>query len=89
MAPRRRRRPWYRTRAYRLARTAVLVTVLVAVGSRCGGHDGPAAAGRAGGADEAAAPPATDWLDWRWVLFVNVPIGVLIAALAPLYINES
>ncbi|WP_318200895.1 MFS transporter [Streptomyces sp. SCL15-4] len=31
----------------------------------------------------------TDWLDWRWVLFVNVPIGVLIAFLAPLYINES
>ncbi|GAA2200224.1 MFS transporter [Streptomyces bangladeshensis] len=31
----------------------------------------------------------TDWLDWRWVLFVNVPIGVLIAVLAPLYINES
>ncbi|MEU9343550.1 MFS transporter [Streptomyces sp. NPDC048278] len=31
----------------------------------------------------------TDWLDWRWVLFVNVPIGLLIAALAPRYINES
>ncbi|WP_437114088.1 MFS transporter [Streptomyces collinus] len=31
----------------------------------------------------------TDWLDWRWVLFVNVPIGLLIASLAPLYINES
>ncbi|MBW8801686.1 MAG: MFS transporter [Streptomyces sp.] len=31
----------------------------------------------------------TDWLDWRWVLFVNVPIGLLIAALAPQYINES
>ncbi|MGV9629064.1 MFS transporter, partial [Streptomyces sp. NPDC003487] len=31
----------------------------------------------------------TEWLDWRWVLFVNVPIGVLIASLAPLYINES
>ncbi|WP_208898393.1 MFS transporter [Streptomyces incarnatus] len=31
----------------------------------------------------------TDWLDWRWVLFVNVPIGVLIASLAPLYISES
>nr|WP_152893912.1 MFS transporter [Streptomyces adustus] len=31
----------------------------------------------------------TQWLDWRWVLFVNVPIGVLIAVLAPLYINES
>ncbi|MBT2414925.1 MFS transporter [Streptomyces sp. ISL-12] len=31
----------------------------------------------------------TEWLDWRWVLFVNVPIGLLIATLAPLYINES
>ncbi|MGW8885734.1 MFS transporter [Streptomyces sp. NPDC055749] len=31
----------------------------------------------------------TEWLDWRWVLFVNVPIGVLIAALAPVYISES
>jgi EmrB/QacA subfamily drug resistance transporter len=31
----------------------------------------------------------TEWLNWRWVLFVNVPIGVAIAVLAPLYINES
>ncbi|MGW7548877.1 MFS transporter [Streptomyces sp. NPDC054770] len=31
----------------------------------------------------------TDWLDWRWVLFVNVPIGLLIVALTPQYINES
>ncbi|WP_344014794.1 MFS transporter [Streptomyces thermospinosisporus] len=31
----------------------------------------------------------TEWLDWRWVLFVNVPIGVLIAVLTPLYIDES
>ncbi|RFU84449.1 MFS transporter [Streptomyces triticagri] len=31
----------------------------------------------------------TEWLDWRWVLFVNVPIGLLIAFLAPRYINES
>jgi MFS family permease len=31
----------------------------------------------------------TSWLSWRWVLFVNVPIGVLLASLAPLYINES
>ncbi|MFD5545160.1 MFS transporter [Streptomyces goshikiensis] len=31
----------------------------------------------------------TEWLDWRWVLFVNVPIGVLIAVLAPLYISKS
>jgi len=31
----------------------------------------------------------TSWLSWRWVLFVNVPIGILIAVLAPLFINES
>ena len=31
----------------------------------------------------------TSWLSWRWVLFVNVPIGVLLASVAPLYINES
>ncbi len=31
----------------------------------------------------------TEWLDWRWVLFVNVPIGLLIAVLTPLYIAES
>ncbi|SCD52711.1 drug resistance transporter, EmrB/QacA subfamily [Streptomyces sp. di188] len=31
----------------------------------------------------------TEWLDWRWVLFVNVPVGLLIAVLTPMYINES
>lgn len=31
----------------------------------------------------------TSWLSWRWVFFVNVPIGLAIALLAPLYINES
>ncbi|WP_051709124.1 MFS transporter [Streptomyces sp. NRRL S-350] len=31
----------------------------------------------------------TSWLSWRWVFFVNVPIGIAIALLAPLYINES
>ncbi|MFJ4618579.1 class F sortase [Streptomyces sp. NPDC088812] len=43
MVPRRRgRRPWFRTRAFRLTRTAALVAVLVAVGVQCGGNDGPA-----------------------------------------------
>ncbi|MGW0767925.1 class F sortase [Streptomyces sp. NPDC002676] len=38
------RRPWHRTRAYRLARTAALTVVLVVSGARCaGGGDGPAA----------------------------------------------
>src|SRR6266540_4244305 len=31
----------------------------------------------------------TEWLSWRWVLFVNVPIGILLALVAPLYITES
>jgi EmrB/QacA subfamily drug resistance transporter len=31
----------------------------------------------------------TSWLSWRWVLFVNVPIGILLALVAPLYISES
>lgn len=29
------------------------------------------------------------WLDWRWVFFVNLPIGLAVALLAPLYIDES
>ncbi|MGF1240366.1 class F sortase [Streptomyces sp. 2-6] len=73
MAPRRRRRrPWHRTRAYRLVRTAALTAVLVTAGVRCGGHHehdapdraaGPAAAARAGtddeGADATASPHDT------------------------------
>lgn len=31
----------------------------------------------------------TEYLDWRWVFFVNVPIAVLIAIAAPRYIAES
>ncbi len=31
----------------------------------------------------------TEWLSWRWVLFVNVPIGILLAVVAPMYITES
>jgi len=31
----------------------------------------------------------TSWLSWRWVLFVNVPIGILIAVVAPMFVNES
>ncbi|QKW26808.1 class F sortase [Streptomyces seoulensis] len=73
MAPRRRRRrPWYRTRAYRLVRTGALAAVLVTAGVRCGGHHerdaphrtaGSAAAARAGadgeGANGAASPHDT------------------------------
>ncbi len=31
----------------------------------------------------------TSWLSWRWVLFVNIPIGIAVFVLAPLFINES
>jgi EmrB/QacA subfamily drug resistance transporter len=31
----------------------------------------------------------TSWLSWHWVFFVNVPIGILIAVLAPRVIAES
>ncbi|POX49927.1 MFS transporter [Streptomyces sp. Ru71] len=30
-----------------------------------------------------------EWLNWRWVLFVNVPIGALIVLATPRYIRES
>ncbi|MER5943161.1 class F sortase [Streptomyces sp. NPDC001928] len=50
---RRRRRPWYRTRAYRLTRTAVLTVSLVAVGVRCD-HERPGADTTAPGSVEAS-----------------------------------
>ena len=31
----------------------------------------------------------TTYLSWRWVLFVNVPIGVAVALLAPRALTES
>ncbi|MFJ9696432.1 MFS transporter [Kitasatospora sp. NPDC101183] len=31
----------------------------------------------------------TEYLNWRWVFFVNVPIAILIAVAAPRYIAES
>ncbi len=31
----------------------------------------------------------TSYLSWRWVMFVNVPIGILVAALAPYVLPES
>jgi EmrB/QacA subfamily drug resistance transporter len=31
----------------------------------------------------------TDLLSWRWILFINVPIGVLLLILTPLCIKES
>ncbi|MFI7414184.1 class F sortase [Streptomyces sp. NPDC049627] len=55
MVPRRRRRrPWYRTRAYRLTRTALLVT-LVTVVVRCEGHRDAIAPAGPHGPDTVAA----------------------------------
>jgi EmrB/QacA subfamily drug resistance transporter len=31
----------------------------------------------------------TEWVSWRWVLFVNVPIGIVVALLAPVFLSES
>lgn len=30
-----------------------------------------------------------EWLDWRWIFFVNVPIGALIVLVTPRWIRES
>ncbi|MEW5659427.1 MFS transporter, partial [Streptomyces cinereoruber] len=31
----------------------------------------------------------TDWLSWRWVLFINVPIGLALLITAPMFIRET
>ena len=31
----------------------------------------------------------TEWVSWRWVLFVNVPIGAAVLLLAPRFLSES
>jgi EmrB/QacA subfamily drug resistance transporter len=31
----------------------------------------------------------TEWASWRWVLFVNIPVGILVVAVTPLFITES
>lgn len=31
----------------------------------------------------------TDWVSWRWVLFINVPIGVAVLLLAPVFLEET
>jgi EmrB/QacA subfamily drug resistance transporter len=48
-----------------------------------------AVAGAGGAIGLLAGGMLTSWLSWRWVLFVNVPIGLLLAALAPRYLTES
>jgi EmrB/QacA subfamily drug resistance transporter len=48
-----------------------------------------AAAGGGGSLGIIAGGMLTQWASWRWVLFVNVPIGIAIVVLAPLYVKES
>jgi EmrB/QacA subfamily drug resistance transporter len=31
----------------------------------------------------------TEWLSWRWVLFINVPIGIAVLVIAPLFVVET
>jgi len=31
----------------------------------------------------------TQWLDWRWVLFINVPIGIAVLVATPLFVAET
>ena len=31
----------------------------------------------------------TDWVSWRWGLFINVPIGLVVMYLAPRYLPET
>jgi EmrB/QacA subfamily drug resistance transporter len=31
----------------------------------------------------------TQWLDWRWVLFINVPIGIAVLAATPMFVAET
>ena len=31
----------------------------------------------------------TEWVSWRWVLFINVPIGIVVILTAPLFLSET
>jgi EmrB/QacA subfamily drug resistance transporter len=48
-----------------------------------------AVAGSGGAAGVLLGGVLTDWLGWEWVLWVNVPIGIVAAALAPSLVAES
>ena len=67
-----------------------IVTTTFAEGA---GHTAPSASGRRGRRWGAAGVLLggilTSGLSWRWVLFVNVPIGLTAAALAPRMLVES
>jgi EmrB/QacA subfamily drug resistance transporter len=48
-----------------------------------------AVAGSGGAAGVLLGGVLTEWVGWEWVLWVNVPIGIAAAALAPSLIGES
>jgi EmrB/QacA subfamily drug resistance transporter len=48
-----------------------------------------ALAGAGGAAGVLLGGMLTEWAGWEWVLFVNVPIGVAAAAIAPRFVRES
>jgi EmrB/QacA subfamily drug resistance transporter len=68
-----------------------LVTVLFAEGSERNKAMGVwgAVAGSGGAVGVLAGGMLTEWAGWEWVLFVNVPIGIAAAMLAPRLLPES
>src|SRR5215210_7172662 len=68
-----------------------LVTTLFAEGAERNKAMGVwgAVAGSGGAAGVLFGGMLTQWAGWEWVLFVNVPIGVLAAVLAPRLLPES
>jgi len=68
-----------------------LVTVLFAEGADRNKALGVwgAVAGSGGAVGVLAGGMLTEWAGWEWVLFVNVPIGLAAAALAPRLLPES
>src|ERR671910_544513 len=48
-----------------------------------------AVAGSGGAAGVLAGGMLTEWAGWEWVLFVNVPIGIAAALIAPRLLDES
>jgi EmrB/QacA subfamily drug resistance transporter len=68
-----------------------LVTVLFAEGSERNKAMGVwgAVAGSGGAVGVLLGGMLTEWAGWEWVLFVNVPVGIAAAALAPRLLPES
>jgi EmrB/QacA subfamily drug resistance transporter len=68
-----------------------LVTVLFAEGSERNKAMGVwgAVAGSGGAVGVLLGGMLTEWAGWEWVLFVNVPVGIVAALLAPRLLPES